>query len=193
MTSAIREVAVRPVTLRPATNPLAPEFYGLPEEDTQTFLTAMRNHLTALGVPEFRGQTKIDFDPYKHLVTSFEEIAEKLEELYSSESLQASLTAELYSTCQTVSEDAAIFIAKKARLFQRLYPHVSEQTQVISIAKLMQPEIRPHLQPWSRTIRELTQRARGLQEVLPPPAKTTPKKNTQSERKTHQHEQGTHF
>ncbi|KAJ8929697.1 hypothetical protein NQ314_017591 [Rhamnusium bicolor] len=76
---------------------------------------------------------------------TFQRFQDRLKGKYNSASVLATARSRLYGENQKESEPVAVFIMRKTSLFNRLDPHIPEDTMVSIIIELINPEIRSRL------------------------------------------------
>lgn len=82
---------------------------------------------------------------------------------------------------QHAEEEADLFFAKKARIFEWLAPQTPKNTKVILIAKLLKPELQPYLLPWPDSVAALSEKAADMKLILADARSANFRKNANAE------------
>lgn len=140
--------AVRPIPI--------PEFRGLEHESASAFIDDIEEYFHTARVNDYqtqlsiiidqlRGDAKRWFEPYRHVITSYNTFTERLRSRFDSITAVTQVTTKLYGEKQNVHENVAVFIMKKFSLFQRVDPNKAERTKTAIILDQLRPEIKSRL------------------------------------------------
>ncbi|KAJ8929602.1 hypothetical protein NQ314_017709 [Rhamnusium bicolor] len=133
-----------------------PVFHGREHEDPEIFLHRLRKYFdknqiqdeedrVAIASSQLKGEAAKWYEHYQNLYMTFQRFQDRLKGKYNSASVLANARSRLYGEKQKESEPVAVFIMRKTSLFNRLDPHIPEDTMVSIIIELLNPEIRSRL------------------------------------------------
>ena len=132
------------------------EFHGLDHEDPDYFIRKLeeffgRARLTHDSdrfncmVTQLRGDAKQWVSQYRTLITTYSQLKERFLNRFNSSDIQSQAIAKLYGTRQGPSDETAVFITRKACLFQRIDSFKPEAIKTRVIMDQLRPEIRSRL------------------------------------------------
>lgn len=132
------------------------EFHGLDHEDPESFIRQMEDYFHRARMThdsdnfycitaQLKGEARKWFDGYRTLITSYAQFKQRFLCRFDSSDIQSQAIAKLYGVKQGPSEDTAVFITRKACLFNRIDPFKPESMKTRVIMDQLRPEIRSRL------------------------------------------------